>query len=44
MESRSAEATWERLAALLGPIHQSAIATARRLCRSRGDGDDLYQE
>jgi RNA polymerase sigma-70 factor (ECF subfamily) len=44
MESRSAEATWERLAALLGPIHRSAIATARRLCRSRGDGDDLYQE
>ena len=44
MESRSAEATWERLAELLSPIHQSAIATARRLCRSRGDGDDLYQE
>jgi RNA polymerase sigma-70 factor (ECF subfamily) len=44
MESRSSEATWERLAALLGPIHPSAIATARRLCRSRADGDDLYQE
>lgn len=44
MESRAAKATWERLAALLGPIHRSAVATARRLCRSRGDGDDLYQE
>jgi RNA polymerase sigma-70 factor (ECF subfamily) len=44
MEALATEATWERLSALLGPIHQSAIATARRLCRSRGDGDDLYQE
>ena len=44
MESRSSEVIWERLAALLGPIHPSAIATARRLCRSRADGDDLYQE
>ena len=43
MESRS-EATWERLATLLAPIHESALGTARRLCRSRGDGDDLYQE
>src|SRR5512134_332272 len=44
MEARAAEATWERLSKLLGPIHRSAIATARRLCRSRWDGDDLYQE
>jgi RNA polymerase sigma-70 factor (ECF subfamily) len=44
MESRSAEATWERLATLLKPIHESAVATARRLCRSRSEGDDLYQE
>jgi RNA polymerase sigma-70 factor (ECF subfamily) len=44
MESRSAEATWERLATLLGPIHAGATATARRLSRSRSDGDDLYQE
>ncbi len=44
MDSRSSEATWERLTALLGPIHPGAIATARRLCRSRADGDDLYQE
>jgi RNA polymerase sigma-70 factor, ECF subfamily len=40
----SPEATWERLRKLLEPIHRSAIATARRLCRSRADGDDLYQE
>jgi len=44
MEPGSAEATWERLATLLAPIHESAQATARRLSRSRGDGDDLYQE
>jgi len=36
--------TWERLAALLEPIHEKALATARGLCRSRSDGDDLYQE
>ena len=40
----SPEATWERLQRLLEPIHRGAIATARRLSRSRGDGDDLYQE
>jgi RNA polymerase sigma-70 factor, ECF subfamily len=44
LESRTAEATWERLTRLLGPIHGSAVATARRLTRSRSDGDDLYQE
>lgn len=44
MQSRSTEAAWERLETLLEPIHSSALATARRLCRSRGDGDDLYQE
>lgn len=30
--------------ALLGPVHERAQATARRLCRSRADGDDVYQE
>lgn len=44
MEPRSFEADWERLAELLGPIHGGALATARRLGRSRADGDDLYQE
>ena len=40
----SPEATWERLQRLLEPIHRGAVATARRLSRSRSDGDDLYQE
>lgn len=35
---------WQRLLALLEPIHHQAAATARRLSRSRFDGDDLYQE
>ena len=29
---------------LLEPIHHQALATARRLCRSPSDGDDLYHE
>lgn len=35
---------WEHLSRLLEPIHGRAVATARNLCRSSGDGDDLYQE
>jgi RNA polymerase sigma-70 factor (ECF subfamily) len=35
---------WRRLIALLEPFHEQAQATARRLCRSPADGDDLYQE
>jgi len=38
------EATWARLAALLEPIHSQAAATARRLCRSSAEGDDLLQD
>jgi RNA polymerase sigma-70 factor (ECF subfamily) len=38
------EARWQRLISLLAPIHEQAAATARRLCRSAADGDDLYQE
>lgn len=34
----------ERLARLIAPVHDRAIAFARCLCRSRSDGDDLYQE
>jgi RNA polymerase sigma-70 factor (ECF subfamily) len=34
----------ERLRRLLEPVHASAVAFARHLCRSREDGDDLYQE
>jgi len=37
-------ARWERLVALLEPVHTQAVATARRLCRSTAEGDDLYQE
>jgi RNA polymerase sigma-70 factor, ECF subfamily len=33
-----------RLLALLAPLHDRARATARRLCRSDPDGDDLFQE
>ena len=35
---------WRRLIELLEPFHEQAQATARRLCRSSADGDDLYQE
>jgi len=35
---------WQRLIELLEPIHDRAAATARRLCRSADDGDDLFQE
>jgi RNA polymerase sigma-70 factor, ECF subfamily len=35
---------WDRLLRLLEPVHDRALATARRLCRSAADGDDLYQE
>jgi RNA polymerase sigma-70 factor (ECF subfamily) len=35
---------WKRLMTLLEPIHGQGLATARRLCRSAADGDDLYQE
>lgn len=34
----------ERLLHLLEPIHQRAKLTARRLCRSDAEGDDLFQD
>jgi RNA polymerase sigma factor (sigma-70 family) len=34
----------DALMALLTPLHDAARATARRLCRSHADGDDLFQE
>ena len=37
------EDRWERLLRLLGPIHEQAAGTARRLSRSADEGDDLYQ-
>jgi RNA polymerase sigma-70 factor (ECF subfamily) len=36
--------SWTRLMSLLSPLHDSAVATARRLSRSATDGDDLFQE
>lgn len=44
MDHRADTARWDRLIRLLKPIHAQAMATARRLCRSVEDGDDLYQE
>lgn len=35
---------WTRLLALLGPVHERTRVTARRLARTRADGDDLFQE
>jgi RNA polymerase sigma-70 factor (ECF subfamily) len=34
----------ERLQRLIEPVHDRALGFARCLCRSRADGDDLYQE
>jgi RNA polymerase sigma-70 factor, ECF subfamily len=33
-----------RFLALLAPLHDAARVSARRLCGSRADGDDLFQE
>lgn len=44
MTNQDRERRWERLSHLLEPIHERAVATARNLCRSPGDGDDLFQE
>lgn len=34
----------ERLRRLIDPVHDRALGFARCLCRSRTDGEDLYQE
>jgi len=44
LDARVNEDRWERLLRLLGPIHEQAAGTARRLSRSADEGDDLYQE
>lgn len=44
MEDPASEARWGRLLALLRPVHDQALVTARRLSRSAADGDDLYQD
>lgn len=38
------DAAGERFARLIEPVHDRALAFARCLCRSRSDGDDLFQE
>ncbi len=48
MERNNVELTasepWQRFWRLFEPVHADAAATARRLCRSSSDGDDLFQE
>lgn len=44
MENETGPSTSERLMTLLGPLHDRAQATARRLSRNNADGDDLFQE
>jgi RNA polymerase sigma-70 factor (ECF subfamily) len=44
MPNEEEEGPAARLMALLAPHHDAARATARRLCRSNADGDDLFQE
>jgi RNA polymerase sigma-70 factor (ECF subfamily) len=44
MEDPAIRERWERLAALLRPVHDQAFVTARRLGRSAADGEDLYQD
>lgn len=44
MTGKANESEAARLMALLAPLHDAARATARRLCRSHADGDDLFQE
>ncbi len=38
------ETSSDRLRRLLEPQHERALGFARGLCRSRSDGDDLYQD
>jgi RNA polymerase sigma-70 factor (ECF subfamily) len=44
MTGASTDQNTARFLALLAPVHERAQATARRLCRSNADGDDVYQE
>jgi RNA polymerase sigma-70 factor (ECF subfamily) len=41
---RDESARWQRLLELLGPIHEAATTTARRIARTSDEGDDLYQD
>ena len=44
MNTDTHDERWVRLIDLLRPFHEQAQGTARRLCRSATDGDDLFQE
>jgi RNA polymerase sigma-70 factor, ECF subfamily len=44
MTAKNDQVTWHRLLKLLGPFHDQAVTTARRLSRNSDDGDDLIQE
>lgn len=44
MTRQDPDPRWDRLHRLLEPLHARAVATARSLCRSSDEGDDLYQE
>ena len=44
VDEPASDARWEALIRLLEPFHDQARLTARRLCRSRAEGDDLFQE
>jgi RNA polymerase sigma-70 factor, ECF subfamily len=41
---RAMEPTSQRFRRLLEPVHDRAQVFARAICRSRADGDDLFQE
>lgn len=40
----SMELSQQRLRRLLEPVHERALGFARSVCRSRDEGDDLFQE
>ena len=44
MNEQERERRWVLLARLLEPVHGPALATARRLCRTAADGEDLYAD
>jgi RNA polymerase sigma-70 factor (ECF subfamily) len=44
MQKEYSTGHWQRLIRLLAPIHDQARLTARRLCGSSAEGDDLFQD
>lgn len=44
MQKEHSTDQWQRLIRLLAPVHDQARLTARRLCRSSAEGDDLFQD